>query len=89
MEPMPCCGAQYPRREGNQATAIGGGSASAPGERHPGHAKADRVIGGIAEEIERVGLQASRFSRRTRQDLGCEEAGIYDERDPERTPPFW
>jgi hypothetical protein len=31
----------------------GGG---APCERHPGNAKADRIIHGITEEIERVGL---------------------------------
>ena len=76
---VPCRAAQHPEGEGDQGAALGDGGAGAPCERHPGHAKADGVVGGIAEEIERIGLQGRRTGSGTGDDFGHEEPGI-DER---------
>ena len=88
VEGVPCRAAQHPQGEGNQGAALGERCAGAPCERHPGHAEADGVVRGIAEEIERVGLQGRRTGSGTGDDLGHEETGIDDERDPERAPPL-
>ena len=56
----------------------------APRQRHPGDTETDSVVRGVAKEIERVGLQCGRTGSDTRNDLRHEEAGVDNERDPER-----
>ena len=53
---------------------LASGGAGAPGERHAGDAEADGVVRGIAEEIQRIGLQRRRTGSGAGDDLGHEES---------------
>jgi hypothetical protein len=59
----------------------------APGERHAGNTKTDRVICSITEKIQRIGLKRRRSCSSARNNFCHEEPGIDDERDPQRAPP--
>jgi hypothetical protein len=49
----------------------------------------DGVVGGIAQEIERIGLKRNRTSGYTSPDLAREHCGVDGQCDPERPPPRW
>jgi hypothetical protein len=63
-------------------------AARAPRYRHSRDAKADRVICGVAEEVERVGLERLRSAGDTGDDLDAEHGAVDRKRNPQRAPPF-
>ena len=50
-------------------------------------AEADRIIGAVAQEIERVGLKRARIRGDPGSDLDTEHRGIDDQREPQDAPP--
>jgi hypothetical protein len=76
------CDAKDTEAKRGHGRALYEGCSGAPDERHAGDAQADRIVGGIAQEIERIRLQRYRPRRRAGHDLDDEEAGVDGERDP-------
>lgn len=51
------------------------------------HAKSDGVVGRIAEEVERIGLQRPRIRRHPGDDFDHEHGSVRGQRDPQDQPP--
>ena len=51
--------------------------------RHTDYEKADRIVRGIAEKVERVRLERRRTGRQTRSDLDQEHCRVYGDHGPE------
>src|SRR3546814_20780095 len=87
---LPICpdgGGDDVKAEQGESGAFEQGCTGAPRERHSRHTKADRVIGGVSEEVERVCLQRLGSRRYARTHLSDEHEGVDAKRDPQRTAP--
>ena len=55
-------------------------------KRHADHKETDRVVSGIAEEVEGIGLERRRTCCETRHDLNCEHHRVDGQHSPQHTP---
>src|SRR3546814_15222965 len=59
----------------------------APGKRQTGNAETDRIVGSIAEEVERIGLERAGVGGNTGPDLAHEHGCVRDYRAPQDHAP--
>jgi hypothetical protein len=72
----------HPKAESAHGGAFCHRRCGAIAQGHSHHQQADRVITGIAEKIEGVGLQRGRPGRNARADLDREHGGVDGEHSP-------
>src|SRR3546814_10981123 len=87
---LPICpdgGGDDVKAEQGESGAFEQGCTGAPRERHSRPTKADRVLGGVSEEVEPVCLQRLGSRRYARTHLRDEHEGVDAKRDPQRTTP--
>ena len=83
MRGMPYRDADDPQAEHAHARAFREGRHRTVAKSHADHEQADAVVRGVAEEIERIGLQRRRSSRQSGADLDCKHGGVDSEHDPQ------
>ena len=66
---VPGGAAEHPKGKEDEGAALDDSRAGTPAQRQAGNAKADGVIGRVAEKIERIGLQRRRTGGRTGHDF--------------------
>jgi hypothetical protein len=80
---VPDRGADHPQAEHAHGAGLGERRRRTISQCHADHEQADDVVGGVAEEVERVGLQRRRSGRDTGADLDQEHDGVDRQNGPE------
>jgi len=85
MQRMPDRDGDHPEAKREHGSPFGERGHSAVAQRQTDHEQADRIVRGIPEEIERIGLQRGRARRKTSSDLDREHESIHDQDRPKDT----
>ena len=80
---VPDHGADHPQTEQSHADALRHRGVGAIAQRHADDEQADGVVRGVAEEVDRVGLQRGGASRKARGDLDDEHDGVDRQHRPQ------
>ena len=86
MPHVPSRDAQYPQAEQPHGGALQECRHSAIPQSHANHKETDRVVSGIAEEVEGIGLERRRTCGETRRDLNGEHHRIDGQHGPQDAP---
>jgi hypothetical protein len=79
-------GADHEHAVGAHGRALDQCGARAPDRRQAKHEQGNAVVGGVAEEVDRVGQQRDRARRPAAEQLDAEHQRVHEQRDPEHAP---